>query len=90
MHGLVNIHFYLPSGKLYAWLQSFASKNPPRTISLQVSNKGFFCLVFLVHTQQESEEKRVNKRGGRGANGQREVNRLGLCLSLGVERGHGH
>ncbi|KAI5557472.1 hypothetical protein BDE02_18G105900 [Populus trichocarpa] len=38
--GLINIYFYLPSRKLYAWLQSLASKNPPRTITLQVSNKG--------------------------------------------------
>ncbi|KAF9662871.1 hypothetical protein SADUNF_Sadunf18G0099500 [Salix dunnii] len=38
--GLINIYFYLPSKKLFAWLQPFASKNPPRTISLQVSNKG--------------------------------------------------
>lgn len=37
--GLINIYFYLPSKKLYAWLQSFASKNPPTTITPQVSHK---------------------------------------------------
>ncbi|KAB5514656.1 hypothetical protein DKX38_028562 [Salix brachista] len=38
--GLINVYFYLPSKKLFAWLQPSASENPPRTISLQVSNKG--------------------------------------------------
>ncbi|CAK7345400.1 unnamed protein product [Dovyalis caffra] len=37
--GLINIHFYLPSKKLYAWLQSFASTSPPTTITPQVSHK---------------------------------------------------
>ncbi|XP_011020172.1 PREDICTED: calmodulin-like protein 3 isoform X2 [Populus euphratica] len=37
--GLINVYFYLPSKKLYAWLQSFASKNPATTITPQVSHK---------------------------------------------------
>ncbi|KAF9679763.1 hypothetical protein SADUNF_Sadunf06G0048700 [Salix dunnii] len=37
--GLINIYFYLPSKKWYAWLQSSASKKPPTIITPQVSHK---------------------------------------------------